>query len=207
MGFLIDWVTQIILFLLLAMIIDLLLPNSSMKKYINMVVGLLLILIFLQPLFQLFQIDVQEIVSEVTPALDTSIDEKNMKNSIELQKNEIQAQQDAYILEEMAVQMKNDVKEGLREDYDVQITNISFTFSEGNEMSLDSLEEIDVNLVDYTEEEKRGVVEEVVIDVSGEENAEENSETNPETEKIKKYLYDMWQLDDQKINLRWEGGV
>ncbi len=40
MDFLKEWVTNIILFILLATVIDMLLPNSSMQKYTKMVTGL-----------------------------------------------------------------------------------------------------------------------------------------------------------------------
>ncbi|MDV2687064.1 stage III sporulation protein AF, partial [Alkalihalophilus lindianensis] len=52
MDFLIEWVTNIILFILLATVIDMLLPNSSMQKYTKMVMGLLLIAIILTPIFK-----------------------------------------------------------------------------------------------------------------------------------------------------------
>ena len=45
-----------------------------------------------------------------------------MKNLIELKKKEIQASQHAYILEEMAVQLKKDVKEELMEQYGLEIS-------------------------------------------------------------------------------------
>uniref|UniRef100_UPI0018E19CA6 stage III sporulation protein AF n=1 Tax=Virgibacillus massiliensis TaxID=1462526 RepID=UPI0018E19CA6 len=103
--------TQIILFLLLAAIIDLFIPSGSMKKYIKLVVGLILILILLKPIFFLFNID---IISALEASIDRveegRIEEESMENLIESQKNEIDGTQDAYILEQMAVQL-NDLAE------------------------------------------------------------------------------------------------
>ena len=42
MEFIKEWVTNIILFILLATVIDMLLPNSKFQKYTKMVTGLLL---------------------------------------------------------------------------------------------------------------------------------------------------------------------
>ncbi|WP_338024216.1 stage III sporulation protein AF [Aquibacillus albus] len=200
-----DWITQIILFLLLAMIIELILPNSSLKKYINLVVGLVLILIFLQPIFQLFQVDIEDILDKATPALDTTLEEERMKNSIELKKNEIQAQQDAYILEEMAVQMKNEVKEGLRENYGISISNITYEFYEEMDISLDSLKTVQVTLREKAETQNVSAVEEVVIDVQKDEITDET--TSDMDDDIKSYLREKWQLEDQTISLLWEGGI
>ncbi|MDL4841586.1 stage III sporulation protein AF [Aquibacillus rhizosphaerae] len=201
-----DWVTQIILFLLLAMVIELILPNSSMKKYIDMVVGLLLILIFLQPIFHLFQVDVQELVNKAIPELDTSFQEENMKNSIELKKNEIQASQDAYVVEEMAVQMKNQVEEGLNEQYGVGIVDITFQFNEDEEstINMENLETINIILNETEQEQEEGTVKEVVISV---EDSNQKDEPKPEVEEIESYLYESWQLEDQNISILWEGGV
>lgn len=54
MSFLTEWITSIILFILFAIVIDLLLPNSSMQKYAKMVVSLLLIVVMLNPIFAFF---------------------------------------------------------------------------------------------------------------------------------------------------------
>ncbi|MCY9430773.1 stage III sporulation protein AF, partial [Bacillus spizizenii] len=45
MSFLTEWLTTIVLFILFAIVIDMLLPSSSMQKYAKMVVSLLLIVV------------------------------------------------------------------------------------------------------------------------------------------------------------------
>ena len=52
MEFIKEWVTNIILFILFATVIDMLLPNSKFQKYTKMVTGLLLIAIILTPIFK-----------------------------------------------------------------------------------------------------------------------------------------------------------
>lgn len=53
MSFLTEWLTTIVLFILFAIVIDMLLPSSSMQKYAKMVVSLLLIVVMLTPIFKL----------------------------------------------------------------------------------------------------------------------------------------------------------
>ena len=55
-----EWVTNIILFILFATVLDMVLPNSKFQKYTKMVVGLLLISIILTPIFKLFTYDLEE---------------------------------------------------------------------------------------------------------------------------------------------------
>src|SRR5690606_37362909 len=106
-----EWVTNIILFILLATIVDMLLPSSSMQKYVKMVTGLLLILIILTPLFSLFKSDLDQALLNMN--LKPGQTEKNLENLIDLKKKEIQASQRAYALETVQVQIRNDVEEEL----------------------------------------------------------------------------------------------
>ncbi|WP_053219248.1 stage III sporulation protein AF [Virgibacillus senegalensis] len=203
MNFLTEWVTQIILFLLLAMVVDLIMPNSSMKKYIKVVVGLILILIFLQPLFRLFQMDIDTMMAKASLGFNTESREAEMENSIDLKKKEIQASQRAYILEEMAVQMKNEVEERLEEKYEVGIADISFQFKEGSELSFETLEGVHVLLSKQKMAAgSEGDIKEVVIDIGEEQVQEEMPDTGP----IKTFLFEAWELENQTITIDWREG-
>lgn len=48
-----DWIRQIVLILFIATFIDLLLPNSSLERYVKLVMGLIIIMAILQPILQL----------------------------------------------------------------------------------------------------------------------------------------------------------
>lgn len=82
MSFLTEWLTNIILFILLAIIIDMLLPNSSMQKYAKMVISLLLIVVILNPIFSLFRADPDVIFEQLTKNGQVQSEEiKNQLNS------------------------------------------------------------------------------------------------------------------------------
>src|SRR5690625_31077 len=98
-----QWVGQIIIFLLIAALIDLLIPTNtmkkyiklvvgiilinnriilttiSMKKYIKLVVGIILLLIFLRPIFFLFSIDIE---NDLESNIDNIFQEENDNESI-----------------------------------------------------------------------------------------------------------------------------
>ena len=96
MDILIDWVTQIIIFLLLASVVDLLVPETSVKKYINFTVGLILILIFLKPVFYLFDMDVKSAIEQSINEVEYQQNENSeTENLIKTQKKEIQDSQHA----------------------------------------------------------------------------------------------------------------
>ncbi|WP_438448805.1 stage III sporulation protein AF [Gorillibacterium sp. sgz5001074] len=55
MGWLSDWLKQVILIILLAAFVDLLLPNQTMQRYVKTVVSLFILMVLLTPVFELFQ--------------------------------------------------------------------------------------------------------------------------------------------------------
>ncbi|HLR40481.1 MAG TPA: stage III sporulation protein AF, partial [Virgibacillus sp.] len=165
MDMLTQWVTQIIVFILLATIIDLIIPATAMKKYVKLVIGLILILIFLKPVFYLFDINIQQsLETSISQLYEEEMGEENIENLTKMQKKEIQASQDAYILEEMAVQLKTLAEDPLLENYQAVITNIDFEFSTEEKDTYEDLEEVIVYLQESEGEEGTvDAVEEVVI--------------------------------------------
>ncbi|WP_010093205.1 stage III sporulation protein AF [Ornithinibacillus scapharcae] len=207
MDLLINWVSQIIIFILLATIIDLLVPAGGMKKYIKFVIGLILILIFLQPIFQLFKIDIKQAVnSSIFALMEDESNNKEVENLIDLQKSEIESSASAYILEQMAVQLKEIAQAPLLDNYQAEIKDFQFKFQEGQAYSYEELEEVIV----YLEESEAGegavnAVEDVVIDAGNQK--KETSENEVDLQGIETLLRDTWELNDKKLTVIWEGGA
>ncbi len=206
MDALIQWVTQIIIFVLLATIIDLLMPSTSMKKYIKLIVGLILILILLKPVFYLFQIDIgSQLNRSFQQVIQQGNEGEDVKSLIEFQKSEIETSQSAYILEQMAVQLTDLAQDPLLVDYQVEITDISFLFSQEGEISFEVLDEVIVSIREIEEDGEGAVsiVEDVVI------NTEERAVTkdNEEEKQIVSLLRDVWDLQEKDLTIIWEGGA
>ena len=114
MAYLYDWIKQIVLFILIGTILEMLLPNSSLKKYVHFVFGLLLLLVLAKPIFYLFQTDITHeiklIEEEMEPNIRTA---QQTKFSMEKQKEDIQAEQAAYIWNELAEKLKDEANDTL----------------------------------------------------------------------------------------------
>jgi stage III sporulation protein AF len=205
MEFLIEWVTNIILFILLATVIDMLLPNTSMQKYTKMVTGLLLIAIILTPIFKLISKDFETAMAQI-PSFQGS-GEKNMENLIELQKKEIQASNHAYILETMAVQLEKGVEEELMKQFGLEIAKIELTtkndsqeetFPENLEMVTVRLKQPDSGL------ETVEVIKPVSINT---ETPLPSKDPTEESEKIAAFLSQQWNVTEKAIEVSVEGGM
>jgi stage III sporulation protein AF len=197
------WITNIILFLFLAIIVDMLLPNSNMKKYAKFVVGLLLIIIIIHPLMKLFSEDfnVESILREINWEYMTS--EKEMEKLIELKKKEIDATQRAYILEQMAVQLQKSVEKELMERFEVTISSIEVIPKSDDPTQLNQWEMISIQLQKANESQAASTIEIVEINT---ERPLENEVAKTEAMEIQSFLSDYLDVPKDIIHVVVKGG-
>ncbi|MDQ0197353.1 stage III sporulation protein AF [Neobacillus ginsengisoli] len=204
MDFLKEWVTNIILFILLATVIDMLLPNSSMQKYTKMVTGLLLIAIILTPIYKLISKDFESTLASI-PSFQTP-GEKNMKNSIDLKKKEIQASQHAYILEQMTVQLKKSAEEELMKKYGLQIAKIDISTNEQSDQAFpDNLQKVTV-LLKQSDNSMQAVEAIKPVNINTDTPPPSKGSTD-NTKKISTFLSQKWNVTGNKVEVSIEGGT
>ncbi len=86
-GIFTDWVTQIILFIILASVIDLLIPANHLQKYVRLAISLILILILLQPVFYLFNTDINAAISSSMNRIESQFNnQSSIENQIDFEK-------------------------------------------------------------------------------------------------------------------------
>ncbi|MED3562893.1 stage III sporulation protein AF, partial [Bacillus xiapuensis] len=184
--------------------IDMLLPNSSMQKYVKMVTGLLLIAIILTPIFKLiskdFETTLVSIPSNQTPG------EKNIKNLIDSKKKEIQDTGHAYILEQMRVQLKKDVKEELMKNYGLEIADIDIAMNtESVQAFPENIQKIKV-LLKHPETSNMAVevIKPVVINTETPLSSNVPAEN---TAKVAAFLSQKWDVAKKTLEVSIEGGI
>jgi stage III sporulation protein AF len=204
MEFIKEWITNIILFILLATVIDMLLPNSSMQKYTKMVTGLLLIAIILTPVFKLISSDFEATLASI-PNLEKKGD-KEMENLIEMKKKEIQASQQAYILETMAVQLEKDAKKELMDLYGVRIVKIDLSINEKDQRAFpENLEKV---IVKVQQPDTNAEAIEVIKPVDITTTKPLPSKRVDGNEKIASLLSQKWNIEKSTIEVVMvEGGI
>lgn len=205
MQLLTEWITQIIVFLLMAAIIDLLIPASTMKRYINLIIGLILILIFLKPVFHILHIDVKSALESGYSKLATeNKTDEEMENLIKMQKSDIQASQDAYIIEQLSKELTDIAKEPLEDKFDMEIQAIQFTFQDESNPSYEELEDIIVTLSEsHQEKEVATKIED--IEINTKEPKHHHSESDDKLEDVQTLLVDVWEIENKKVTVLWEG--
>ncbi|MGG2952014.1 stage III sporulation protein AF [Geobacillus stearothermophilus] len=201
MQLVIEWVTNIILFLLFAIIIDFLLPSGTMQKYVKMVVGLLLLLIMLTPVLRMASADPDQLVASALARFSDGFKgEEAIKNQMEQQKKEIQASQRAYILEQMAVQLENDVNGELMEKYGLKADIKVYADHNENWRMPEDIKTIEVALL---KQRPASAVEPVVIDTIKPPALPESDASL--AEEVRAFLAGKWEVDENKIAVQFRG--
>ncbi|MBP1914744.1 stage III sporulation protein AF [Lederbergia galactosidilyticus] len=193
MEFIKEWILNIIIFLLLSMIVDMLLPANNMRKYVKLVTGLLLISIIITPLFQLLSSDYEQVLGNLTKKIEVS--EQSTGNLLEKKKIEIQASQHAYTLEQMAVQMKKEVEKELMDHYQVVIKHIKISADADMDQPEEQINHVVVHVAPSKNEIE--IVEPIVINTN-EEKPKENSHPNSE---ILTLLSNRWEIPAEVIEI------
>jgi stage III sporulation protein AF len=209
-GFLTDWLTNLILLILLATILELLLPNSMFQRYVRMVVGLLLLVVMLQPVLAIVTEDLDTWFAELSLATSTS--ELSVESDWNSKKDDIESDMRAYISEQMAVQLKRQVEEEFRETYGVQIQSVDVVIEPTAYESgfhPDQVQSVTVLLTEEADDESVSieVVSPVQIDLASKtEDIQSVSTEDRMNQKYIHYLAEVWQIPEEMISLVWEGG-
>ncbi|MDP1419323.1 stage III sporulation protein AF [Peribacillus simplex] len=200
MSFLAGWVSNIIIFVLLATVIDMLLPNSALQKYAKMVIGLLLIAIIITPILGLFNKDFDDILKAATSEFEDQ-KKKDLGNLTEMKKKEIQATQGAYILKQMAVDLQAEVEEELMVDYNMKISSIDVGVKNEEEPGVDDLQNITISLEKAEGKENSEIEAVAKIDI----NADSPSTSNDANlDAVKRFLATSWSVDEEIIEIAGE---
>ncbi|HLS36434.1 MAG TPA: stage III sporulation protein AF [Bacillota bacterium] len=195
-----DWVAEIIVLILLASIIDLLIPNHVYKKYVQLVIGLIILLIFLKPLFYFFNYDIVQNIQLSWASLQENA-EQNEYVKKDMKQKEIQSGQDAYILKHMTEQLIQIAKYPLIDQHELEISHIDYEFTD-EVVSYESLETLFVYVIPFLME--GGEVEQIEqINIQNE--VKEETEKPFNEKEVIKLLKELWEFEHTKVNVIWEG--
>ncbi|MCO7126584.1 stage III sporulation protein AF [Sporolactobacillus shoreicorticis] len=209
MSYLINWVSEIVLIVLFAVILELLVPSGAFQKYIKFVIGLVLIVALMDPVIRLFQVD----PSSLLQGLKSEQHDAPIKSETARQKNEIQKAQAAYIQEQVAVRMKNQVKEELNEKYGLQITKLALSAQKvvGQELSLDKVTVTVGKSEQNHRRQESGIrtiqpVKNVSIDLGKNDSEKNKVHESDEMKSVRSFLAKRWELNQRLIKVNREGG-
>src|SRR5690625_645919 len=214
MSFLTEWIVNIILLVMLATIIELLLPNTTMRRYVKMVVGILLLVVMLQPLLTILGTGNELDAWLFSLSAETDQLEEEVINLINLQKKEIELGQHAYISEQVAIDLEREITDLLLERFSFVIVQLHVEMVEDQvvHMSSDQIKKVHVYVAMSETANGRDVnhpanvkeVELVHIEATASKDVEKKKQ---KLEQLRHFFATHWGIPIEKITVIWRGGT
>ncbi|WP_027963410.1 stage III sporulation protein AF [Halalkalibacillus halophilus] len=195
MGYLIDWVTQIVIFMFVATILALLIPQSKQAATLKVVLGLIILLIFLHPLTKIFNVNPSNIIAELD-YFEGAFELDEMDQIVESKKSEIQEGQDAYILKQLEEQTHSMLEKELMDEYGLTVHSIKFQMQYEEGAMLEDIEHMEIYI---------GESEEVIKEVKTVQIPNHTVSQTRDIEEVKGFIASQLEVTSDRIMIVWDG--
>lgn len=197
------WISNVVIFLIAAFLLELLLPSSSLQKYTRLVLSFILMLIIIEPILQLTNQDYKTEWGKWNELHMSSYELDDIKTEINMQKNEIEKGQDAYISEQVTEHLESQTAETVRERWGWEVKNLDLQWEDEEDKNIEDVV-VTVQLAPVEEGDQRSI-ESVDIQMEQE---DENHAPLENRKEIITFLGDSWGVSSEQIHLEMaeEGG-
>lgn len=201
--FLTSWIKDIAIVFVIISIIEIMLPNTNMKKYINMIIGFLIIIVIISPFVKLLNKDLDLEKGK-------NIDFKNKINTYDDENLEFMSTQEQQIEEVYIKKIEKEIKDLVQENTEYQVEEIKIHISKDN-IEYGEIENIELILGEYMKEEQEDLEEELIsienvekVSVGEQDKTLtnlENLEELKEDEEIKNIIFQNYNISKKNIKL------
>jgi stage III sporulation protein AF len=141
-SFLSEWLKEIILLILLATFIDLLLPNSSMQRYVKLVIGLFVLMTILNPIFTFLHSDWKQIERfSLSSLIDAKAKEMKSLTSVEADAMVIRREQEESIRKAAQSEIEAQIRQQVERDFPYTVDSVKAQLKyENDEWMVSSIE-------------------------------------------------------------------
>ena len=195
-----SWAKGIILAIIIATIIEIILPEGNNKKYVKTIIGVYILFVMIHPLISSNKINIDSIIQETT----SKIDEYKTEN-LTLETNQ-------YIEETYLSKMQEDINEKLKnKGYNIDFLNLDIETE--NEEFYGEVKAINIQIskIENIEKEENLTestvqkIDNIEINLSNEPIVDEESKkeeiTKDEIEELKEYLSNEYGTAKEKIHI------
>ena len=204
MNFLNTWLQGIIVCVIIATIIELILPSGSTKKYIKVVLGMFIVFNIITPVIN----KITKNNFEISSIINMDEYSKKMKTYETSSQNQVSSNANEQTIKQIYIsKLEKDIKNKLKEK-NYTVSKIEIEINENEEYSIKQ-----INLLVQKDEEEIEKKQENAIEIENietiniqvneniiPEQKEENISTN-EISKIKQYLASEYQINEKQINI------
>ncbi|WP_100331529.1 stage III sporulation protein AF [Bacillus xiapuensis] len=199
MAFLSEWLGKVLAFILLAVVVDMLLPSSSFQKYAKFVIGLLLLFVMLTPLWKLFSVDMEK---ELNGWAAKYVNDRQMEQEMNRKKERLDDSRKLAIVKNSEQQLRVMAESELNLTFQKSIVDLEIEVREWQGDFPTKIEKVDVYLTSSASGDHHAV-DEVVIHSSARSGGGENKDQS-----LLLFLSKTWNIPAEQLNIHMieEGG-
>lgn len=193
-----SWTTGIVIAVIIATIIEMILPNSTSKKYIKIIIGIFIVYTIISPVIGSFKGE----------DLNNYIKVENyiQSNSNALKTNEVSDNAQSSIKKIYSQNLQNDLKTKLKEKGYIS-NNINISISNDDKYNIERIDiKVDEKVTNSNQDEKqvKTIVDNIkAIKIKVKKDDSQNNAIITENDKneIKEYIKQIYQIDLNNINV------
>ena len=193
-----SWATGIVIAVIIATIIEMILPNSTSKKYIKIIIGIFIVYTIINPVIGSFKGEDLNNYIKVENYIQSS--------SNALQTNEVSDNAQSSIKKIYAQNLQNDLKTKLKEKGYIS-NNINISISNDDKYNIERIDiKVDEKVTNSNQDEKqvKTIVDNIkAIKIKVKKDDSQNNAIITENDKneIKEYIKQIYQIDLNNINV------
>ncbi len=195
--FISQWIKSISMIFIIVSIIELVIPNSNLKKYVNMFIGLLIIIAIITPIVNLLDSN-YDIEKEVFKNIIEGVEIQNINNE------DILLAQEKQIKELYINRLRDDVYKSIKEITDYEIFAINISIYE-DKVNYGNIKDMEIVLKDKINEnvEDNSSIKVINIEEISLESLEKDKDSNLESEreKIVEHIYERYNISKNNIKV------
>ena len=195
--FISQWIKSISMIFIIISIIEFVIPNSNLKKYVNMFIGLLIIIAIITPIVNLLDSN-YDIEKEVFKNIIEGVEIQNINNE------DILLAQEKQIKELYINRLRDDVYKSIKEITDYEIFAINISIYE-DKVNYGNIKDMEIVLKDKINEnvEDNSSIKVINIEEISLESLEKDKDSNLESEreKIVEHIYETYNISKNNIKV------
>jgi stage III sporulation protein AF len=210
-----EWLKQIVLLVLIATFMDLLLPNNAMERYVKLVMGLLIVMAILSPIFQLIKHDF-DLTSLAFQQPKEIRGEMTSVETIRQQGKELQQQQDQWVKDQVESQLEKTIRQSVEKEFNVEVMEAQVVINTGEKGKSPAIRQLRIKIRPEPPPKDRTAMKPVeqidpvrIQPGMSKDHSEKRKATTPEErrwrDRITRFLSESWKVEPRQVRVTVEG--
>jgi len=187
------WILNIVTIIIFISFLEILMPNGNMKKYLNLVLGFIVMIVILNPIINLLKNNLY-LEDELF-----SISQEFNQNEYQFIANNIEMIQREQLNSLYKDNLKREIQNRIESRYEVDVVRIDIDIEKKGDKGLGKIKEIRLDLAERKQNVEEDEIPIVSINVMEEDNTDEKKNDVAIAKKIKEDISNIYNINDSNI--------